>query len=197
MRQAINLLSQRPRQRGMLWWTVCGLAVAGAGVLGWAAYLQVHIAQLQASERSAQHTLAQLRQDTEAKKRALGLREAQNQTDELTRLHSQLMAQKDWADWLDKGDLGHTTGPAQVLEALASQHPQGLWLERVTWPKAGPSLQLSGSALTLQTVVDYAHQLDQQRLDKGAFTALETYEEMPTHPANGLPGAALIRFKLY
>lgn len=197
MRQAINLLTQRPRQRGMLWWTACGLLLACAGVLGWAVALQVHMAQLQASERNAQQTLAQLHRDTETKQRALGLREAQNQATELTHLRSQLRAHQDWADWLEKGDLGHTTGPAQVLQALASQHPQGLWLERVVWPKGGPSLQLIGSALSLQTVVDYAHQLDQQLPDKGAFTALESHVETPAQLANGLPGTAIIRFKLY
>lgn len=197
MRQTINLLSKRRTQRGMLWWTVLGLTICFIGLVGWGGLTQFQLIQQQATLLQAEQKAQNLRTELLAKKRALGLQEAQNQDAELTRLRSQLNAQREWVDWIQKGELGQATGPSEVLTTLATVRTEGLWLDRVELIKGGPSVVLSGSAFNLASVVAYAQQLDPQLRDNGPFLAIETTQDVLQSNDDGSAKTTVIRFKLY
>lgn len=197
MRQPINLLSKRRTQRGMLWWTVFGLTIWFIGLAGWGGLSQFRLTQHQTTLLQAEQKAQSLRAELVAKKHALGLQEAQNQDAELTRLRNQLNAQRDWVDWMQKGELGQATGPSQVLTTLAMVRTEGLWLDRVELIKGGPSVVLNGAAFNLASVVAYAQQLDLQLRDNGPFLAIETTQDVLQSNDDGSAKTTIIRFKLY
>jgi len=58
-------------------------------------------------------------------------------------------------------------------------------------------LVLMGAALRLESVLQFANQLNAQLKDRGQFFSLETHQEVVSINADGSQKAAIIRFKLY
>jgi hypothetical protein len=181
----------------MVWWTLFGVVIFSIGLVLWWSVQHVRWRQLNADNQEALQVLRQIKSEVVKKKQALGILDSQNQATELTRLRNLLSTQHDWVDLMQKGDLGTVVGPSQLLTTLASVNQDSLWLERIDLSKSGQSLVLMGAALRLESVLQFANQLNAQLKDRGQFFSLETHQEVVSINADGSQKAAIIRFKLY
>lgn len=197
MRQQINLLTRRPSQRSMVWWTLFGVVTFFIGLVVWWSIEHFQLRKLYATNQEARQAVQQLQSEVVKKKQALGILDLQNQASELARLRNLLSTKHEWVDLIQKGDLGTVVGPSQLLITLASVNHDGLWLERIELSKGGQSLVLMGAAMRLESVVQFANQLNAQHKDRGQFFSLETHQEVVSVNADGNQKAAIIRFKLY
>lgn len=197
MRQPINLLTPHAKRRGMFWWTAFSVVVFFAGLGGW--YVAQHLQDIRLKNRHIQ-TLSELQRVQAAvltKKQALGLMDVQKQAAEMVRLQNQIDAQRDWADWLQKGELGRPSGPSVLLTTLARIHQEGLWLSRIELNQGGQTLVLGGSARHLEAVVQYAEALQPHLRDQVPFFALETTQEAVSSDGDEPSSLNLLQFKLY
>lgn len=178
MVQHINLLSQRKARKGILnlAWIGLGLLTlvlcALAGMTEWRLQAQ---RQLQMQMRQS---VSDLHAAIDQKRQALGLRESEAMARQLAQLRSQLEVKRDWADLLQKGELGNANGYSQWLETLAGVHVEGVWLQGLDVGKGGQSVSVQGKSLNADAVMRYIEQVNEAFKPMNVrFTAMDIHQE--------------------
>lgn len=171
MHQQINLFQPIFREERRLFdakavaWSMATVVVA---LTSFWAFGTLKVNQLEAE-------VGHLREQQRAQERmattAGSLRSARSNPEQIharvTRLTEELANRTRALDLLQHGLAGNTTGFAAKLEALASQHVSGLWINRIDLGSASGSMGLSGGTLNPDLVPRYLKALASEPALKG------------------------------
>lgn len=195
MIQHINLLSKRSRAQGLEWLTVSALVLVVLALLGFAAVAEWRLYRLAQAEAETTAQVAQLKSVLEKKRRDAGFDEIQALSRQTAALRSQMDAQREWSDLLQKGELGSRDGYSHMFDALARLHEEGVWLQGLDVSKGGQSVSISGKSLNTESIMRYIAQVNEAFKPMGLqFSSIELTQEAATgEPAK----AGLLKFKLY
>ncbi len=198
MVQHINLLTQRKVHKGFLNLALMGLGAlilvlaALAGVAEWRLQQQI---RLQAQTRQ---TVADLRAAIDQKRQALGLAESEAMQRQVLQLRSQVDAKRDWADLLQKGELGNAQGYSQWLETLAGVHVEGVWLQGLEIVKGGQNVSIQGKSLNADAVMRYIEAVNEAFKPMNVrFTAMEITQDATNTEPGSPRQVQTLTFKIY
>jgi cell division protein FtsB len=197
MVQHINLLSKRRTRKGLmavalvllgLW----ALALAAMAVSGeWR--LQQHRSQL----AQVRQSVGELKATLEKKRQEVGLSNSEATAKQVALLRSQLDARREWADLLQKGELGQPGGYAQWFETLAMVHVEGAWLQGLDIGRAGQSVSITGKSLNADAVLRYIEQLNEAFKPMNVrFSAMEITQDAAAGDSVSARQAAALSFKI-
>ena len=171
MHQQINLFQPIFREQRRLFdakATAWSLGVISLALLSFWVFGSLKVNQLAAE-------VAQLREQQRVQEQmastAGSLRSARENPEQIrarvARLTEELASRTRALDLLQGGFAGNTSGFAAKLEALASQHVNGLWIHRIDLGSASSSLGLSGGTLNPDLVPRYLKALASEPALKG------------------------------
>lgn len=191
----INLLSKRRRHRGFEWFIVSVLMLCVLVLLGQAGLTEWRLLRLAQTEVQTQQTIADLKAALERKRRESGFDDMQAMAQQSAALRAQVDARRDWADLMQKGELGSPLGHSQVLEILASLSQEGVWLQGVDVSKGGQSVTITGKSMNTQSVMRYIAQVNEAFKPVSIqFSSIEITQEAATGES---AKAGILKFKLY
>ena len=199
MSQQINLLSNARSDKakfsfGSAQGMVCGVAVALAVTVGFAAYenYQLRAMESQAAKVNAlfkQSGLAPTGKPDEPRKPSPEL-EAR-----VSELEAQLKARQEVVDALQKGLVGTTNGFSEYMRVFSRQNVQGVWLTGFDIAAGGDDLTIMGRALNADLVPAYLQRLNREAAIQGrGFGSMVISQPVqtsrPEQPAPDVKGTA-------
>jgi Tfp pilus assembly protein PilN len=113
-----------------------------------------------------------------------------------TRMRGNLAARRLLQSRIDRGDFGHTQGVSALLEVLARQAVDGLWITRFEVADGGRQLTISGRATRPDLVTDFIARLKREPLLAGKSFAALHVERPAADPATRLPTSNVVEFTL-
>jgi hypothetical protein len=195
MIQHINLLSQRRRIQGLDRLLTPLLVLAALALLGTAAATEWRLHRLAQTEARTEQTIADLKAVLAKKRQDSGFDEIQAMAQQSAALRTQMDARRDWADLMQKGELGSPLGHSPWLETLASLHEDGVWLQGVEVSKGGQAMSISGKSMGTESVMRYIGQVNEAFKPMGIqFSSIEITQEAASGDA---AKAGILKFKLY
>jgi hypothetical protein len=195
MTQHINLLSQRRRTPGIDRLVLPVFLLAALVLLGLAASTEWRLYRLAETEARTEQSIADLKAVLLKKRRESGYDEIQAMAQQSAALRTQIDGRRDWADLMQKGELGSPLGHSPWLEALASLHEDGVWLQGVEVSKGGQAMSVSGKSLSTEAVMRYIGQVNEAFRPMGIqFSSIEITQEAASGEA---VKAGVLKFKLY
>jgi Tfp pilus assembly protein PilN len=171
MSQQINLFNPDFLQKKKLFTATTmaaglGVLLLGLAAVGVAAKMRVASLQAQAAQGAVQLEKTQ--------KRLAGVvaefaprKEDPRLAEELSQAQSELLALKEVAGVIERGELGNTEGYAEYFRALARQNVEGLWLTGVSIAGAGLDIGVRGRAMDAALVPGYLGRLRNERVMQG------------------------------
>jgi len=123
-------------------------------------HLDDEVSQVRAQVEEQQAMLAQVSEFP-------GARKVSDPQQRAAQLAADLDARQRALELLKQGAAGQTTGFAQRMEALARQHVEGLWIDRMTLSGTNGSMTLNGVALDPAMVPAYLHNLAREQILSG------------------------------
>lgn len=178
MVQHINLLSRRKVRKGL---TALTLVALGVWVLVLAVMALTTEWQLQKQrqlEVKTRQSVSELRAALEKRRQETGADHSEALSRQIALLRDQVNAKRDWADLLQKGELGHPTGYSQWFETLAGVHVEGVWLQGMDIGKAGQSVSITGKSLNTDAVMRYIEQVNEAFKPMNVrFTSMEITQD--------------------
>ena len=198
MDQHINLLTQRKVHQGFLNLAFIGLGLLVLVLAALAGMTQWRLQTQQNLQAQTRQTVLDLRAAIDQKRQALGLAESEAMQRQIVQLHSQVDAKREWADLVQKGELGNANGYSQWLETLAGVHVDGVWLQGLDIGKGGQSVNIQGKSLSADAVMRYIESVNEAFKPMNVrFTSMEISQDA----ANAEPGAPrqaqTLTFKIY
>lgn len=198
MVQHINLLTQRKVHKGFLNLAFIGLGLLVLVLAALAGMTQWRLQEQQNLQAQTRQTVVDLRAAIDQKRQALGLAESEAMQRQIVQLHSQVDAKREWADLVQKGELGNANGYSQWLETLAGVHVDGVWLQGLDIGKGGQSVNIQGKSLSADAVMRYIDSVNEAFKPMNVrFTSMEITQDA----ANAEPGtprqAPTLTFKIY
>lgn len=195
MTQHINLLTRHKSRKGLSW-----LALWGAGALLIALAIvavsaEFQLSKLRESEKRAQQTVTDLKAALERKSKNSDHDQSEAMARQMALLNGQINARREWADLLQKGELGNPAGYSQLLETLAVVHVEGVWLQGVDIAKGGQTLSISGKSLNGEAVMRYIAQVNEALKPMGVQFA--SVEIMQDAASEGAAKAGILNFRIY
>ena len=195
MTQHINLLSQRRRTPGIDRLVLPVFLLAALVLLGLAASTEWRLYRLAETEARTEQSIADLKAVLLKKRRESGYDEIQAMAQQSAARRTQIDGRRDWADLMQKGELGSPLGHSPWLEALASLHEDGVWLQGVEVSKGGQAMSVSGKSLSTEAVMRYIGQVNEAFRPMGIqFSSIEITQEAASGEA---VKAGVLKFKLY
>ena len=195
MTQHINLLSQRRRTPGIDRLVLPVFLLAALVLLGLAASTEWRLYRLAETEARTEQSIADLKAVLLKKRRESGYDEIQAMAQQSAALRTQIDGRRAWADLMQKGELGSPLGHSPWLEALASLHEDGVWLQGVEVSKGGQAMSVSGKSLSTEAVMRYIGQVNEAFRPMGIqFSSIEITQEAASGEA---VKAGVLKFKLY
>ncbi len=195
MTQHINLLSQRRRTPGIDRLVLPVFLLAALVLLGLAASTEWRLYRLAETEARTEQSIADLKAVLLKKRRESGYDEIQAMAQQSAALRTQIDGRRDWADLMQKGELGSPLGHSPWLEALASLHEDGVRLQGVEVSKGGQAMSVSGKSLSTEAVMRYIGQVNEAFRPMGIqFSSIEITQEAASGEA---VKAGVLKFKLY
>ena len=198
MSHQINLLVREARPPLLsAGWSLAGLSVLTLLVLGYWAYLWLGIERLNTTVAqnnsivtTAKSALAVLTQKVTSRPDPAKL------TAEIEALKAQASEGQQIISLLQATDKG-SEGYAGHLTTLARLSQDDVWLNTVKISNAGRTVSLAGRSLQEESVLRYAHRLNERFATYGVrFTALELTPERPSDNAAKTAMSSIV-FKLY
>lgn len=172
MRQQINLYQPILRAEPKLFGSTTALLAVGAvfamlvALWGYGTYkvrrLEQSAQQLQVEQAKQDQALAQASTFSASRSKPADL-EAQ-----VKRAEAEVVARTRALELLRTGAAGHTTGFADRLEALARQHVDGVWIDRMALSGATGAMSLGGATFDANLVPRYLQNLAQEKVLAGA-----------------------------
>lgn len=197
MTQHINLLSKPGARQHLTLLAVVALAVAILSMLALAGMDEWELYKLRQSEAQVRQSVDGLKATLAAKRREAGTSDSENLAKQLALLRSQFEARRDWAELLQKGELGAPQGYSQLFETLASVHEEGVWLQGLDIGKGGQSMSITGKSLSAEAVMRYIERINEALKPMDiAFTSMDITQDEPADAAASRKGAVL-KFKLF
>lgn len=195
MVQHINLLSKRKARKGLVavFWAGLGLWVLALAVI--AASSEWQLQKQRNTEDQTRQSLDNLKATLEKKRQEYGQAERESMSKQMALLQGQLDARRDWADLLQKGELGNPLGYSQWFETLAAVHVEGVWLQGMNIEKTGQSVSIAGKALGTEAVLRYIDQLNEAF--KPMNVRFSSMEITPDNSVGDSSSRATLSFKLY
>lgn len=191
----INLLSKRRRHKGFEWFIVSLLGLCGFVLFGQAGLTELRLLRLAQTEAQTQHSIVELKTALEKKRRESGFDDMQTIAQQSAVLQAQVEARRDWADLMQKGELGSPLGHSQLLEILAGLSEDGVWLQGVDVSKGGQSVSITGKSMNTQSVMRYIGQVNEAFKPVSIqFSSIEITQEAA---AGESAKAGILKFKLY
>ena len=184
MSRQINLFddSLRPRKPVLNAASMLLCFAAAAGALS--AYQQFASRQVAALEAQRVQAEAQ-RKDLQARLTRIGGPKAPDKSlqDEIARTETQVRNWQQLLDRLHGTGIGNTEGHAKLLEGLARQHTEGVWLTEIKVGDAGAGFSLKGRASRPELVASYIQLLNREASLRGrAIAQLELSEKTEADP---------------
>jgi hypothetical protein len=171
MSQQINLFNPDFLQKKKLFTATTMAAGLGVLVLGLAAVgvaAKMRVASLQAQAAQGEVQLEKTRKRLASVSAEFAPRkEDPRLVEELSQAQSELLALKEVAGIIERGDLGNTEGYAEYFRALARQNVEGLWLTGVSIAGAGLDIGVRGRAMGAALVPAYLGRLRNERVMQG------------------------------
>jgi hypothetical protein len=171
MSQQINLFNPDFLQKKKLFTATTMAAGLGVLVLGLAAVgvaANMRVASLQAQAAQGEVQLEKTRKRLASVSAEFAPRkEDPRLVEELSQAQSELLALKEVAGIIERGDLGNTEGYAEYFRALARQNVEGLWLTGVSIAGAGLDIGVRGRAMGAALVPAYLGRLRNERVMQG------------------------------
>lgn len=196
MTQHINLLSRRKTSKDWSWLAIRGLVALLLALTGMALSTEWKLRELREAEAKAQQALAEIKVTLEKKRRDAGLEQSEAMAQQMTLLQRQVDAKREWADLLQKGELGNPSGYSQLMETLAAVHVEGVWLQDVDMAKGGQALTIVGKSLSGEAVMRYIGQINDAFKPMGVqFSSVEIMQE--SADAGGSSKAGILKFRIY
>lgn len=178
MNQQINLYQPMFRRQQKVFSAVAMVQILGVLVLVLALFygysrwslqpFEQELAKVETGQRRLQSELDRLQASISAKTKSQLLE------DEVQRLSRELEQKQRVARMISSGQFGNREGFVQLLEGLARQHINGLWLTRVALANGGKQLTLSGKANSSELVPLYIQRLSNESVFSGvSFNVLD------------------------
>jgi hypothetical protein len=177
MSQQINLFNPlfQPQKKVLSAATMgLSLLVLVAGLAALASYGKLQTARLQAEADAGAARLEQKRARLASVNTEFVPRQKNKELDtEIAEAQAQLVALRNIARVIERGELGDTTGYAGYFKALARQGVPGLWLTGVSVSGGGREIGIRGRSLDAAAVPGYLARLTQEPLMQGkSFASL-------------------------
>ena len=196
MTQHINLLSRRKASKDWSWLAIRGLVALLLALTGMALSTEWKLRELREAEAKAQQAVSEIKVALEKKRRDAGLEQSEAMARQMTLLQAQVDAKREWADLLQKGELGNPSGYSQLMETLAAVHVDGVWLQDVDMAKGGQALTIVGKSLSGEAVMRYIGQINDAFKPMGVqFSSVEITQE--SADAAALSKAGILKFRIY
>lgn len=191
MSQQINLfnpvfLKQKKYFSVLAMLQVLGLILLGSGFIYGYAKHQVGLLARQSEETGKRYAAEQLRFANFASDFS-PQKSNQMLQDELKKLESESVRQKEILDTLKTGVIGNTEGYSEYMRAFARQTLSGLWLTGFYIDADGSEMSLNGAALTPQLVPTYIQRLSKEKVMKGktfSFLQMQQPKALASQPSS-------------
>jgi len=198
MVQHINLLSKRKAKKGLMTIVLATMGLWALALLGLAANGEWQLQKQRSLHAQTVQSVNTLKAALEKKRQEVGMNSSEAMSKQMALLRSQLDAKRDWADLLQKGELGNPTGYSQWFETLAGVHVEGVWLQGMDIGKAGQSVSISGKSLNADAVLRYIEQVNEAFKPLNVrFSAMDITQDAASGDASGTRQAAMLSFKIY
>lgn len=193
MSQQINLFNPafQPQKKVLTSSTMAlSLLVLAGGIAALAAYGRAQSASLEAQARAGAVQLERKQARLASVNVEFAPRQKNKELDaEIAEAQAQLVALRDVARVIERGELGDTSGYAGYFKALARQSVSGLWLTGVSVTGGGRDIGIRGRTTDPATVPGYLARLTGEPLMQGkAFASLSISQPVPANAAGA--GAA-------
>lgn len=195
MSQQINLFNPlfEPQKKVLSAATMgLSLAVLVLGIAALASYGHAQTGALQAQAASGATRLEQKQARLASVRLEFAPRQKNKELDaEIAEAQAQLLALRNIARVIERGELGDTNGYAGYFKALARQGVPRLWLTGVSVSGGGRDIGIRGRTTDPATVPGYLSRLTGEPLMQGkSFASLSISQPVPVNGADGKAVAA-------
>ncbi len=198
MVQHINLLTRHKARKGFLTLALIGLGLLTLVLAAMAAKTEWQLQRQRQLETQTRQSLDALKAAVEKKRQTLGLVESEAMGRQMALWRSQVEGRREWADLLQKGELGSAMGYSQWLETLAGVHVDGVWLQGVDIGKGGQALSVQGKSLSAEAVMRYIEQVNEAFKPMNVrFTSMEILQDPATAESGVARQVSTLSFKIY
>ena len=198
MIQYINLLSRRRSSLNLVWILIGVLGFAFLLMLGIAVDAELDLRRLRQAEEKTQQSIADLKIILDKKRQEAGLVDSEALSKQIALFRSQIESRHEWADLLNKGDLGNPFGYSHLLETLATVHVDGVWLQGVEVGKGGQTFAVTGKSLGTDAVISYIGRINEALKPMDIqLSSMEITQDANAAEAASPRKAGVLNFKIY